>query len=442
MFQLSGPDRPGVLGDITQLLMQNGCEVRSAAVWSHQGYAACVLGVTERGRPVLDDIKVKRLRQILHDLVGGKEGARAGVTVEHVTGDIHHERRLHQLLLVEDRRQWHEQRAAGNQLSGRAPAGGLGYRGGEPSASGPLVPVHDKEGAPRPIGGSPGADLVQDTGGQDQVKKRVHWEETQHWGTSDGPGPPIPGTSTSSADSSASADASCRFAEEPYRSPRYCTPEIHMQHTALLNYWLLTIRCRDRTKLFFDTVCTLADMDYDIFHGTIDSDNNIASQLYYIRPCSGNSQWDPERAAELHFMLTCSVQRRFPVGLKVHVETNDNMCLAELAKAFQAARLWITRARVRSYSACSHVFYLTDDQGKWPDRQIVQQVCESVQGRLIQEEGHGSRRARHRPLPPSRGVPAGAQQPGPGNFRFTFSLSSLERRWQQGWSGGKHEGGR
>lgn len=40
-----------------------------------------------------------------------------------------------------------------------------------------------------------------------------------------------------------------------------------------------------RTKLFFDTVCTLADLRFDIFHGTIDADEaGLASQLYYVRP--------------------------------------------------------------------------------------------------------------------------------------------------------------
>jgi hypothetical protein len=33
------------------------------------------------------------------------------------------------------------------------------------------------------------------------------------------------------------------------------TPEVQIQHSSLFNYWLVTIRCRDRNKLFFDTVC-------------------------------------------------------------------------------------------------------------------------------------------------------------------------------------------
>ena len=52
-------------------------------------------------------------------------------------------------------------------------------------------------------------------------------------------------------------------------------------------YWLVTIKCKDRSKLLFDTVCTLADMDYDVYHATIDSVKGDAMQEYYIRPRLG-----------------------------------------------------------------------------------------------------------------------------------------------------------
>jgi hypothetical protein len=34
-------------------------------------------------------------------------------------------------------------------------------------------------------------------------------------------------------------------------------PEVQIQHSRLFNYWLVEIKCRDRNKLFFDTVCKL-----------------------------------------------------------------------------------------------------------------------------------------------------------------------------------------
>jgi hypothetical protein len=32
-------------------------------------------------------------------------------------------------------------------------------------------------------------------------------------------------------------------------------PEVQIQHSRLFNYYLVEIKCRDRNKLFFDTVC-------------------------------------------------------------------------------------------------------------------------------------------------------------------------------------------
>lgn len=53
-------------------------------------------------------------------------------------------------------------------------------------------------------------------------------------------------------------------------------------------YWLVAITCKDRNKLLFDTVCTLADLDYDVYHATVDSNKGIASQEYYIKPRYGS----------------------------------------------------------------------------------------------------------------------------------------------------------
>ena len=53
-------------------------------------------------------------------------------------------------------------------------------------------------------------------------------------------------------------------------------------------YWLVAITCKDRNKLLFDTVCTLADMQYDVFHATIDSQDGVAMQEYWIKASNGS----------------------------------------------------------------------------------------------------------------------------------------------------------
>ena len=48
------------------------------------------------------------------------------------------------------------------------------------------------------------------------------------------------------------------------------------------DYSMVTIRCKDRPKLLFDTVCTLTDMQYVVFHGNVDAEGPEAYQVLYI----------------------------------------------------------------------------------------------------------------------------------------------------------------
>ena len=44
-------------------------------------------------------------------------------------------------------------------------------------------------------------------------------------------------------------------------------------------YSVVHIECRNRPKLVFDTVCTLTDMQYVVFHATIDTNSEMAFQV-------------------------------------------------------------------------------------------------------------------------------------------------------------------
>lgn len=44
-------------------------------------------------------------------------------------------------------------------------------------------------------------------------------------------------------------------------------------------YSVVNIRCKDRPKLLFDTVCALTDMQYMVFHAAISSNSSIAVQV-------------------------------------------------------------------------------------------------------------------------------------------------------------------
>jgi UTP:GlnB (protein PII) uridylyltransferase len=44
-------------------------------------------------------------------------------------------------------------------------------------------------------------------------------------------------------------------------------------------YSVVNVECLDRPRLMFDTVCTLADLHYVVFHASISSHGPFASQV-------------------------------------------------------------------------------------------------------------------------------------------------------------------
>lgn len=55
--------------------------------------------------------------------------------------------------------------------------------------------------------------------------------------------------------------------------------KVTIDNCAEKGYSIVTVRCRDRPKLLFDTVCALTDMQYVVFHASISSHRSIAVQV-------------------------------------------------------------------------------------------------------------------------------------------------------------------
>ncbi|RWW58611.1 hypothetical protein BHE74_00034500 [Ensete ventricosum] len=45
------------------------------------------------------------------------------------------------------------------------------------------------------------------------------------------------------------------------------------------DYTVVTVRSKDRPKLLFDTLCALTDMQYSVYHGTVDAGDSEAYQI-------------------------------------------------------------------------------------------------------------------------------------------------------------------
>ena len=83
--------------------------------------------------------------------------------------------------------------------------------------------------------------------------------------------------------------------------------------------------------------------------------------------------WDAQRARKLAAMLEASIQRRFPRGLKVHVQSVDSFgCLAALTAVLRDAGLTITRAKVALTAPC---FCHAAGQRCWPPALTLSSCC-------------------------------------------------------------------
>lgn len=75
------------------------------------------------------------------------------------------------------------------------------------------------------------------------------------------------------------------FADRDYeRKPLIKTYDeslvVAVQNCLEKGYSVVNIQCKDRTKLLFDVVCTLTDMQYVVFHATINTAGDRASLVY------------------------------------------------------------------------------------------------------------------------------------------------------------------
>lgn len=77
------------------------------------------------------------------------------------------------------------------------------------------------------------------------------------------------------------------FADRDYmRSDHEATDEKQRPNVTVANWYdrdysVVTIRCKDRSKLLFDIVCTLTDMQYVVFHAKVDTEGPDAYQVCY-----------------------------------------------------------------------------------------------------------------------------------------------------------------
>lgn len=58
-------------------------------------------------------------------------------------------------------------------------------------------------------------------------------------------------------------------------------PLVTVENCTDKGYTVVNLRCPDRPKLLFDTVCTLTDMQYVVFHATVIAEGPEAYQVFF-----------------------------------------------------------------------------------------------------------------------------------------------------------------
>ncbi|CAI8592142.1 unnamed protein product [Vicia faba] len=145
-------------------------------------------------------------------------------------------------------------------------------------------------------------------------------------------------------------------------------------------YTVVNLRCPDRPKLLFDTICTLTDMQYVVYHGTVTAEGLEAYQEYYIRHVDGYPiSSEAERQRVIH-CLEAAVRRRTSEGIKLELCGEDRVgLLSDVTRIFRENGLSVSRAEVTTRgSQAINVFYVTDVSGNPVKSETIEAVRKEI----------------------------------------------------------------
>ncbi|KAL8150475.1 hypothetical protein V2J09_020283 [Rumex salicifolius] len=174
--------------------------------------------------------------------------------------------------------------------------------------------------------------------------------------------------------------ADCDYERPSTVGSRPDSPVITVQNWIEWGYSVVNVQCKDRIKLLFDVVCTLTDMDYVVFHGTVNTEGNQAYLEFYIRNKNGCPiSSDPEKQ-RLVWCLQASIERRASRGVRLELQTVDrSFLLADVTRTFRENGFNVTRAEISTISdSATNIFYVTDSEGFLPDNKAIESIREKI----------------------------------------------------------------
>ncbi|XP_038876807.1 ACT domain-containing protein ACR8-like [Benincasa hispida] len=158
------------------------------------------------------------------------------------------------------------------------------------------------------------------------------------------------------------------------------SPTVTVQNCAERGYSVVYVQCKDRTKLLFDVIFTLTDMEYVVFHATINTAEERAYLEFYIRHSDGtpiSSEAERQRVIQC---LQAAIQRRASEGVRLELCTTDRPgLLADVMRTFRENGLNVTRAEISTTRDMAlNAFYVTDVVGNAADPKTIESVRQRI----------------------------------------------------------------
>ncbi|KAK7837329.1 act domain-containing protein acr4 [Quercus suber] len=166
-------------------------------------------------------------------------------------------------------------------------------------------------------------------------------------------------------------------------------PNVNVVNWHDKDYSVVTIQSKDRPKLLFDTVCTLTDMQYVVFHASIKAEGPEAYQEYYIRHIDGSPvKSDAERERVIQ-CLEAAIERRVSEGLKLELCTTDRVgLLSDVTRIFRENSLTVIRAEVTTKAGKAlNTFYVRDASGYPVDSKTIDSIRQAIGQTILKVKG-------------------------------------------------------
>ncbi|MQL81998.1 hypothetical protein Taro_014465 [Colocasia esculenta] len=157
-------------------------------------------------------------------------------------------------------------------------------------------------------------------------------------------------------------------------------PQVSLSHCTEKGYSVVSLRCKDRPKLLFDTLCALTDMQYVVFHGTVITGEMEAWQEYYIRHMNGSPVSSEAESQHVTQSLEAAIERRACEGLELELQTEDRIgLLSDVTRIFRENGLSIRRAEISTKGGKAvDTFYVSDASGNHVDPKTIDSVRRQI----------------------------------------------------------------